>query len=367
MGHLCNSFCVPAEVRRGCSNDLCEIIHFYIAIVQDSRMSAPAPVFDPLSNVLALLRPHDCVAAGLDAGGDWSIRYAPHAGLKCIGIDKGGCWLAMEGQPAPLWLGEGDCVILPRGRAFVLSARGTRLGDAAETVHSAPVHGDTAQLGSGGDFFMTGARFLLAGLAAEMLMATLPDVIVIRAAEGAGSNETVRWAITRIAAELRQRRPGCASSIDHLSHVLLIELMRLHLEAGHEDQIGWTAALADPILRRALAAMHQDLSRSWTVATMAKEAGLSRTAFAVRFARRVGQTPMSYLTMWRMLWAAKRLDRDSTTVAAAAAEVGYASESAFTAAFKRTLGKTPRRFVDKTMATATPQITAAQDEFTMVA
>ncbi|WRH64496.1 MAG: AraC family transcriptional regulator [Fuscovulum sp.] len=324
-------------------------------------------VVDPLSDVLALLRPHDCVAAGLDAGGDWAIRYAPHAGLKCIGIDKGGCWLNLESLPAPLWLCEGDCVILPRGKAFVLSARGARLGDAAETVHSAPLHGDTAQLGGGGDFFMTGARFLLSGQAAEMLMATLPDAIVVRVAanDRAASSECVRWAITRIAAELRQRRPGCASSIEHLSHVLLIELMRLHLEEGQENQIGWSAALADPFIRRALTAMHQDLSNPWTVATLAKQAGLSRTAFAVRFARRVGQTPMNYMTMWRMLWAAKRLDRDGTTVAAAAAEVGYASESAFTAAFKRTLGKTPRRFVDESMTAAPPHIPAAHRDFTM--
>ena len=312
-------------------------------------------VVDPLSDVLALLRPHDCVAAGLDAGGDWSIRYAPHAGLKCIGIQKGGCWLAIESLQAPVWLGEGDCVILPRGKAFVLSARGARLGEAAETIHSAPAHGDTAQLGGGGDFFMTGARFLLSGQAAEMLMATLPDVIVIRTAadDRADSGDTVRWAITRIAAELRQRRPGCASSIEHLSHILLIELMRLHLEEGQENRIGWTAALADPFLRRALAAMHQDLSSPWTVASLAQRAGLSRTAFAVRFARLVGQTPMGYITLWRMLWAAKRLDRDGTTVAEAAAEVGYASESAFTAAFKRTLGTTPRRFVEN-MVSAVP-------------
>jgi AraC-like DNA-binding protein len=319
------------------------------------------PAADPLSDVLDLLRPHDCVAAGLDAGGDWSLRYAPHDGLKCIGILKGGCWLAVDSQREPICLSEGDCVMLPHGKAFVLSARGAQLGDSAETVHSAPAHGDTAVLGGGGDFFMTGARFLLSGLASVMLMATLPDVIVIRPVGGdrSGSSETVRWAVTRIGTELRLRRPGSASSIQHLSHILLIELMRCHLEDGQEGQIGWTAALADPFLRRALTAMHRDLSNRWTVATLAKEAGLSRTAFAIRFARRVGQTPMSYMTMWRMLWAAKRLDRDDTTVAEAAAEVGYASESAFTAAFKRTLGTTPRRFVDETITSAPTQITAA--------
>lgn len=321
------------------------------------------PANDPLSDVFALLRPHDCVAAGLDAGGDWSLRYAAHDGLKCIGVLKGGCWLVLDSQRERIWLEEGDCVMLPHGKAFVLSARGARLGDAAETVHSAPAHGDTAVLGGGGDFFMTGARFLLSGLASEMLMVTLPDVIVIRGLDHdfSASGEAVRWAIAQIGKELRLRRPGCASAIEHLSHVLLIELMRSHLDAGQDGQIGWTAALADPFLRRALVAMHRDLSGHWTVATLAKEAGLSRTAFAVRFAQRVGQTPLRYLTTWRMLWAAKRLAQDGLTVADAAAEVGYASESAFAAAFKRSLGTTPRRLVNETKGAARAPLIAAQD------
>ena len=321
------------------------------------------PANDPLSDVLGLLRPHDCVAAGLDAGGDWSVRYAPHAGLKCIGILKGGCWLVLDSQPQQIWLGEGDCAMLPQGKAFVLSARGARLGDAAETVHAAPAHGDTAVLGGGGDFFMTGARFLLSGLASRMLMATLPDVIVIRpeANDHSASHEPVRWAITRIGAELRQPRPGSASAIEHLSHVLLIELMRCHLEDVQESQIGWTAALGDPFLRRALAALHQDLAHPWTVASLAQQAGLSRTAFAVRFVQRVGQTPMRYAAMWRMLWAAKRLDQEGISVAEVAAEVGYASESAFTAAFRRILGTTPRRFVEDATILAPPRMPAARD------
>jgi AraC-like DNA-binding protein len=331
------------------------IIRNYIAFVQDRLVADLFP--DILSDVLDVLQPRDCVAAGLDAGGNWSIRYGPHAGMKCIGIVKGSCWLVLDGQRTPVRLGEGDCVMLPHGKAFVLSASGARIGDAAETVHSAPAHGDTALLGSGGDFYMIGARFLLSGLASEILMVSLADVIVIPGGDkdNSASGETVRWALTRIATELRHRRPGCASFIEHLSHVLLIELMRCHLDGDNEEQIGWTAAISDPFLRPAFVAMHRDLSSPWTVATLAKRAGLSRTAFAVRFARLVGRSPMSYLTLWRMLWAAKRLDRDGATVAEAAAEVGYSSESAFTAAFRRTLGKTPRRFAARRVTSISGQ------------
>lgn len=337
---------LPVHTNYGFMRNVpCGMVRIYIAIVQNTPLANTA--YDPLSSVLELLRPHGCVAAGLDAGGNWSIRYAPHSGLKCNAVLKGACWLTVDGRGERVWLQAGDCVMLPHGKGFLLAARDARLGDAAETIHSAPSHGETAVLGAGGAFFMAGARFLLSGLAADLLMGALPDVIVIRggAENRSASSEAVEWAITRIASELRQHRPGSAHAIEHLSHVLLVELMRCHLEDGEEGHFGWTAALADPFIGRACAAMHGNLAFPWTVGTLAACAGLSRTAFAVRFARIVGRTPMDYLTQWRMLWAAKRLDRAGATIAEVAAEVGYASESAFTVAFKRTLGKTPRRFV----------------------
>ena len=303
------------------------------------------PAVDPLSDIVSLLEPHDCVAAGLDAGGDWAIRFERHAGLKCNAVLKGHCELRVDGAE-PVTLETGDCAILPHGRAFLLSARPARTGEDARTVYAPVPHGGTAVHGGGGDFFMTGSRFLLSGTAADLLLAALPPVIVVR---DGSERATLPWALERIADELREPGPGGALCIEHLSHLVLVQVMRRHLATSAGQELpgrggGWLAAIADPRLSKAVAAVHEDPARSWTVGELASRAGLSRTSFAVRFRRVAGQTPMGYLTRWRMLVAADRLRRTGAPVARVAGDVGYASESAFAVAFKRATGRPPRRY-----------------------
>jgi AraC-like DNA-binding protein len=306
---------------------------------------------DPLSDIIALLHPHDCVAAGLDAGGDWSIRFEAHAGLKCNAVLKGRCWLSVEGGAGPIRLKAGDCVVLPHGRPFVISTFAARRSADADTIYGGVPHGGTAVYGGGGDFFMTGSRFLLSGPAAEVLLRSLPPVIIVRSGP---EQEAVQWALDRIAAELRAPRPGGGLSISHLSHFLFVQVMRRHLAEASPDMDGWLAAIADPQLCPAVAAMHQDPALPWTVQDLASRAGMSRTSFAVRFRHITGQTPLGYLTQWRMMLAAERLGRSGNPVARVAEEVGYASESAFAVAFKREMGQPPRRYLRATDIAMTP-------------
>ena len=296
---------------------------------------------DPLSEIVSLLRPHDCVAAGLDAGGDWSVRFERHVGLKCNAVLRGACWLRVEGVAEPLRLETGDCVVLPHGRPFLLSARPARLGEDAQAIYAPVRHGGTAVLGDGGDFFMVGSRFLLSGPAAGMLLGPLPPVLIVRSGP---QGEAVRGSLARIAEELRDPRPGGALAVAHLSHLLLVEVLRRHLAESPPATGGWLAAIADPHVSRAVAAMHDDPARPWTVRELAARARMSRTAFAVRFRRVAGVTPMGYLTQLRMALAADRLRRTRAPVARIAAGVGYASEAAFAVAFKRATGQPPRRY-----------------------
>lgn len=295
---------------------------------------------DPLSDIIGLLRPHDCVAAGFDAGGDWSIRFERHAGLKCNAVLKGRCWLAVDGEE-PAQLEAGDCAILPHGRPFLLSARPARVGEDAQSIYAPVRHGGTAVHGGGGAFFMAGSRFLLSGSVADILLSPLPPLMVVRPGP---EQAALRWSLGRIAQELREARPGGALSIAHLSHFVLVQVMRCHLAASPRQAPGWWAAIADPPISRAVAAIHEEPARPWTVGELASLTGLSRTSFAVRFRRITGLTPIGYLTQWRMLVAAERLRRTQGPIARIAAEVGYASESAFGVAFKRATGRPPRRY-----------------------
>ena len=313
----------------------------------------PLGTADPLSDIVAMLRPHDCVAAGLDAGGDWAIRFERHAGLKCNAVLRGECRLSVEGMNGFLRLEAGDCFILPHGRPFLISARDATLGDDATTIYAPVPHGGTAVHGGGGAFFMTGARFLLSGPAADMLLRALPPVIVVRHDPGGSTRGgAIRWTLERIAIELRDPRPGGSLLIAHLSHALLVEVLRQHIATGRSEMrqvvpsesMGWMAALADPAIARAIAVMHDDPARSWTVEALASHAAMSRTTFAVRFRRVVGQTPIGYLAQWRMLCAADRLRRTTDRIASIAADLGYTSESAFAHAFKREMGHAPRRY-----------------------
>ncbi len=295
---------------------------------------------DTLSSIVALLQPHDCVAAGFDAAGDWSIRFERHVGLKCNSVIKGGCWLTVDGD-APVRLEAGDCAILPHGSPFLLSAHPVSHGADARDIYAPVGHGGTVRYGGGGAFFMAGSRFHLAGPVAEMLLPSLPPVLVVRGGE---KGEVLAWALDRIARELRAPEPGSALTIAHLSHLIFVQALRAFLDQENGGLTGWLAALSDRQVSRAVSAIHADPARPWTVAGLAAEAGLSRTIFAERFRRITGQTPLGYVTRWRMVLALDRLFAPDPVLARIAAEIGYSSESAFAAAFKRETGHSPGRY-----------------------
>jgi AraC-like DNA-binding protein len=138
----------------------------------------------------------------------------------------------------------------------------------------------------------------------------------------------LRWSLERMNQELRAQRPGGLLVAQHLAHMMLIQAIRLHLESGFLDGVGWLFALADKQLSAAMHAMHGDPARHWTLQMLAERAGMSRTIFASRFKETVGSPVMVYLSRWRMLLAGDKLRNSHASVAAIALELGYESESA---------------------------------------
>ena len=144
--------------------------------------------------------------------------------------------------------------------------------------------------------------------------------------------------------ELREGQPGGILVAQHLAHMMLVQALRLHLAEESGSGVGWFFALSDKRLSAAMGAMHGDPAQRWRLQELAERAGMSRSSFAMKFKETVGETPMEYLTRWRMLLAADRLENSRDPISVMALSLGYESESAFSTAFKRVMGCSPRQF-----------------------
>lgn len=286
-------------------------------------------------------RRHRCHgAAGTRPRGDLAIRFPAHEGLYCYAVLVGACWLTLQGGP-PLRLKAGHCVLLPSGRPFRIGSDPDLAPVEAADFFTGRSNGEVVTYGQGGDCFICAAHFDFEGPHSELLLGLLPPVVHI---DDETDQTAMRWALDRMMAELRNPRAGSDLLVEHLSHLVLIQALRQHLTERDGARAGWLSALADPPVATVIAALHAAPARRWSVAAMAKIAGMSRTVFALRFKASVGASPMDYLTRWRMMLAADALRRPRETVASAAMAVGYDSDSAFSTAFKRVMGCSPRRY-----------------------
>ena len=295
---------------------------------------------DPLSDVLSLLKVTGYVSGGFDAGGDWSIQFPKHKGIKFHAVYAGHCWLSVEGAGEPVYITAGDCFLLPRGYSFRIAS--DPAVPPVDFITLLPIlrDGGITSYNGGGEYFSIGGYFHLAHNHASVLLENLPPVVVIRKED---DKAILRWCLERMRQELRVPQQGGDVVAQQLASMMLVQVLRLYLtEAG--DKSGWLFALADEQMALAITAMHREPARHWTLMSLAECASMSRTAFTLKFKKTVGMSAMDYLTRWRMLLATNRLLNSSDSIYEIASSLGYDSESAFSAAFKRILGCSPRRY-----------------------
>lgn len=296
---------------------------------------------DPLSDVLSFLKPRSYLAGGVDAGGDWGVRFPQHQGIKCYAVVSGQCWLAVEDVAEPVRLQAGDCFILPRGRPFSLASDLNAEPLDFHAVYQPKSHGSIRTFNGGGGCLIVGGYFILSGDHANLLLKMLPSIVHLRTE---AERAALRWSIDRMMQELRDEQPGSTLMAQQLAYTMLIQALRLHLAEGMRGGVGWLFALADRQMSASIRAMHADPAHRWTLQKLAEHAGMSRSVFALRFKEKVGLSPMEYLTRWRMMLAADRLMHSGDAVSAIALSLGYESESAFSTAFKREMGCSPRQY-----------------------
>ena len=307
---------------------------------------------DPLSEVLALLKPQSLASGGFMVPGDMAVYFPKHQGVKCYAMLAGECWLAVEGVPDPVLLHAGDCFLLPRGLPFRLATdlslepvHYTLAWDRLSKTHSVSEVPEGARYIAGGFFAFTGGH-------AEMLLQALPPIVHIRRES---DKAAMRWSLERMREELRDPQPGGSLIAQQLAYTMLIQALRLHLTDTANAGRGWLSALSDKQMSIAITSMHNDPGDPWTLQSLAERVGMSRSVFALRFRETVGATPMEYLTRWRMLLAADRLKNSPDGLSAIAQSLGYESESAFGKAFRRVMGFSPRQYTRTATACALPQ------------
>jgi len=293
---------------------------------------------DPLSQVIAQLRPRTVFTKGISGAGRWGVRYTAFSHPSFSVVTQGRCRLAVDGEAA-IDLEAGDFVLLPATPGFVLSGFApvtpqqinpyVAAAEAREEVR----HG--VQEGAP-DVRLVGGYFEFDSPDAALLVSLLPRLVHVRGVE------RLSKLVAFVGDEASQARAGRNLVLLRLVEVLLIEALRVAPSEG--APAGLLKGLADERVAGAIRAMHGDAARSWTVPQLAKEAGLSRSAFFDRFQRTVGAPPMEYLQSWRMALAKDLLRRHDLPIDTVAERVGYGSASTFSTAFRRCVGLSPGRY-----------------------
>ncbi|ATB36976.1 AraC family transcriptional regulator [Cystobacter fuscus] len=293
-------------------------------------------MIDPLAEVVTLLQPSASSSKLASGAGRWSVRRAESGRPFYCAILDGASRLAVDGHE-PMILEKGDFVLIPSAFNFTASSleppRGKR-----DTAHVVLPDGEVRHGDSSGppDVRMLVGYCTFASPDASLLVSLLPRLVLVR------GERRLSTLVELVREESRERRPAREVILARLLEVLLIEALRS--VAGTAASPGLLRGLADERLAVAIRRMHESPTRAWTVAQLAKEAALSRSAFFERFSRAVGVPPMEYLLGWRMALAKDLLRRKQVTVAEVAEQVGYGSASTFSVAFTRHVGLPPTHF-----------------------
>jgi len=320
----------------------------------------PTLAGDPLSDVLRTVRLRGSVFFMLESSSPWSNGMPDGQTLAPIlvpqaqqvvsfhVITQGACWGGLLDGPQ-LRLEAGDVLVFPRGDGYFMSFARQEPTPPDVDLASGFMKGMTAgqlpfvvQFGGGGaERLSVVCGFLGCDVRPfNPLLATLPRMLHIKGVAGRQDDRLDRL-LELTLAEARQPAPGGESVRLRLSELMFVEVIRRYLGGLPPEQAGWLAGLRDEYVGRALALLHERAAHGWTLDELAGDVGMSRSAFADRFARLVGEPPMQYLTRWRMQMAARLLADGSAKVAAVALEVGYDSEAAFSRAFKKLAGVSP--------------------------
>jgi AraC-like DNA-binding protein len=317
---------------------------------------------DPITDIFRTLHVTAFSQCRLEATAPWGLireeqteekvtpsdkKFSPTDLAHFAMLSRGNCWLSVEGIPDPIPLAGGDCILLARGTSFVLrdSPRTRPRRSFREIAPTA--NGKVAHYGGGGaptTIVCGSLSFDRASL--KPITQLLPSFILIKADQA--HTLALHNTMQTLASEMAEQAPGSEVVATRLAEVLFIQALRAHIASEVEwRNKGWLRAIFDPQMGTALSAIHDRVNAPWTVESLAEAAGMSRSAFAARFKELLGQTPLEYVTEWRMQKAMQLLQQRDKKLVDVARSVGYESDAAFSKAFKRVVGANPGEYLKR--------------------
>jgi AraC-like DNA-binding protein len=313
---------------------------------------------DVLSEILSAIRLEGALFFNAEFTAPWCLNSSGSAGVRPLlhskdahvivfhFLTEGEAYANLPGGER-LQLAKGDIVVMPRGDAhFIGNGAPQRPVDSFATFARNVKEGlRVVQFGGGGEM----TRFVCGYMACNpqlcsIFLRWLPPIFRVPVAAGAAGQwieNSIRFSVDGWNEDVGE---GRSIVVGKLSEVLFVETLRRYISSLPPGQTGWFAGLRDPALAKALALLHHDPAKQWTVEGLAKQAGISRTRLAERFNKFLKMSPIAYLTEWRMLLAAEALRTTQKSVVEVALDVGYNSEAAFNRAFKRTFRTPPAHF-----------------------
>lgn len=300
---------------------------------------------DVLSDILGTVRLSGCILGRAEFTAPWGASSEGLASPMFHIVLSGNGFITLEGgEPVPL--ATGDLVMTPHGHVHSLQDDpGTPTVKFTDFMDGDPPRKKNILRSGGGGALTVIACGHLMFDRGEMhpLLVQLPKLIHIRGG-AMGTHSWLEMTSQLIASEMQAESLGTAALIDRLAGVLFIQVIRSYVTQLPPDRAGWLGALRDRRIGGALELMHEAPAKTWSIGELAKKVGMSRSAFAGRFKALVGETPMQYLTRWRMHRAAYYLRTEGLTLPQVADRVGYESSATFSKAFKRYIGSAPAAY-----------------------
>jgi AraC-like DNA-binding protein len=307
---------------------------------------------DLLSHFLLMLKVESTSISSWQMSSPWGVNVRDYEPGFCFMVEHGTCWIdSLTG--GTVQLGEGDTLLVPRGGACkLMSTPGADLTDLHDlnwsddrpaTLDRSYQPGSAISVvhGGGGTVCrLLGLAFTIESGQGEFVLSQIPQFVVLRK-EDASTLAMTRAAVHSLVLD---SKPGYFAVAKHMAELIVIGLLRAYILTDQSFTPGWLKGLRDTYITKSMLAMHEQPEKQWTVPQLASAANLSRSAFAARFSKLVGMSPIDYLHNWRITLAQEMLKNSKRSITAIASSLGYQSDRVFRQAFKQRLNLSPREY-----------------------